>query len=188
MAGVDFLLCTVLDSDHQIVSIHAGELDAAFDEACAVVDQIYRVKVDRAADLVIASAGGHPRDASVYQAQKAISSAARIVRPGGDIVLVAACEEGSGSRLFEEWMERAYRPDDITTMLEKKFVMGGHKAYQIVRDLGRARVYLLSTIAPGRVRGWFLNPLRDAGEIGEMISRSQAVSVLPQATVTLAEP
>ena len=72
MAGVDFLLTVVLDPEHRIVSVHAGNVERAFREACAEADKMYRVAVPEHADLVIASAGGHPKDGTLYQAQKAL--------------------------------------------------------------------------------------------------------------------
>ncbi|MHC4134754.1 MAG: lactate racemase domain-containing protein [Planctomycetota bacterium] len=53
------------------------------------------------ADVVVADAGGHPTDATLLQAHKAYEAAAGLARPGGTIVLVAACAEGFGHPEFE---------------------------------------------------------------------------------------
>ncbi|MHC4817123.1 MAG: lactate racemase domain-containing protein [Planctomycetota bacterium] len=52
------------------------------------------------ADVVVADAGGHPTDATLLQAHKAYEAAAGLTRPGGAIVLVAACDEGFGHPEF----------------------------------------------------------------------------------------
>ncbi len=187
MAGVDFLLSVVLNSDHHVVSVHAGNWLQAFRNACPAVDRIYRVSVPGLADLVVASPGGLPKDANLYQAQKALRVASRVVRPGGSIVLAAACPEGSGSDLFEQWMEEAFTPEEIVVRIRQSFVMGGHKAYQIVRELSRAHVYLYSAIPPGKVRSWFMRPLRDWTDIERLVDQAGVVTVLPQASSTLAE-
>ena len=187
MAGIDFLLAVVLNSEHQIVSIHAGHWLRAFKKACPQVDRIYRASLPALADLVIASPGGHPKDGSLYQAQKALRVAAGAVRPGGAIVLAAACPEGSGSELFEKWMEEAFEPEEIVDRIGKSFVMGGHKAYQIARELSRAKVYLYSMIPPGKVRSWFMRPLCNWDDVERLISGARTISVLPQASSILAE-
>ena len=187
MAGVDFLLAVVLNRDRRIVSVHAGDFVKAFRAARPEVDRIYRISLPAAADLVIASAGGHPQDGTLYQAQKALRAAAGAVRPGGVIVLAAECREGSGSELFEKWMEEAYSPEEILARIRESFVMGGHKAYQIARELSRATVWLHSMIAPGKVRSWFMRPLRDWDGIASLIAEAGTVTVLPQAASILAE-
>jgi len=187
MAGADFLLTLVLDPEHRVVSVHAGGVELAFREACAEVDRMYRVAVPELADLVVASAGGYPKDGTLYQAQKALTAAARLVRPGGEILLAAACREGSGSVLFEEWMEAASTPDEVIERIRRSFVMGGHKAYQVAREVKRARVHLYSTLPEEKVRSWFMHPVADWTGAAALAAEARTVSVLPQATLTLAE-
>ncbi len=187
MAGIDFLLSVVLNARHEVVSVHAGHWFQAFREACPVVDRIYRVSLPEPADLVIASPGGHPKDGTLYQAQKALRVAASAARTGGQVVLAAACPEGSGSQLFEHWMEEAFEPHEVVTRIKQAFVMGGHKAYQIARELSRVTVYLYSAIPPEKVRSWFMQPLEDWANVERLISDAGTVCVLPQASSTLAE-
>lgn len=185
MARVDFNLSVALDTQHRIVAACAGNVEASFRQACTWVDRMVRVDVPRRADLVIASAGGHPKDIDLYQSQKAIEEATRVVAPGGDVLVFARCDEGSGSALFEQWMEAAHDPDDIITRIREQFVMGGHKAYQIARELQRARVHLYSTLPPGRVRAWMMHPVASIAQMESLITAANSIAVLPQATLTL---
>ena len=50
--------------------------------------------VDVPFDLVVSTNGGVPPDRNLYQAVKGMAAAERIVRPGGIIVMAAACEDG----------------------------------------------------------------------------------------------
>lgn len=183
-ARIDFLLSVVLNPRHEIVSVQAGNWMEAFRLACPIVDRIYTAHVSAEADLVIASAGGHPKDGTLYQAQKALRNAVSAVRPGGTVILAAACPEGSGSELFESWMEEAYDPQDVIDRIRGHFVMGGHKAYQVAREVESAKVYLYSKLPPGRVRSWFINPIRDWSDVTAMAADSKSVTVLPQASLT----
>ena len=187
MAGLDYNLSVAMDADHRIVAARAGDPDRSFREACRFVDEMYEVAVPRRADLVIASPGGHPKDLDLYQTQKAIEEATRVVKPGGDVVIFARCEEGSASPLFEEWMDAAHTPEDIIARIRDNFVMGGHKAYQIARELQRANIHLYSQLPPGRVRSWMMHPLASLEAVNPLITTAESITILPQATLTLTQ-
>lgn len=185
MAGVDYNLSVALDAQHRVVAARAGDPERSFREVAAVIDDMYLVDLPRRADLVIASPGGYPKDLDLYQSQKAIEEATRAVTPGGDVLVFAQCSEGSGSPLFEEWMEAAVTPDDIIARIRKNFVMGGHKAYQIAREVKRARIHLHTQLPPGRVRAWMMEPVGSLSQIEQLIASADSITILPQATLTL---
>jgi nickel-dependent lactate racemase len=56
--------------------------------------------LDEPVDAVITTSGGYPLDLTFYQAIKGITAAAHIVKPGGKILLLAACQEGAGAAEF----------------------------------------------------------------------------------------
>jgi len=126
--GVDFNINVVTDENHQIVEIVAGELLTSWQQGVEICKKIYLCPIEKKADVVIASAGGYPKDINVYQAQKALNNAYQTIKPGGTIILLAECLEGYGEATFEKWIEEANSPDDITERLKKKFVLGGHTA------------------------------------------------------------
>jgi len=82
------------------VKAFAGDLEAAFLEAAKLVDEMFRVTVDRRADIIVVSAGGHPADIDLYQAYKGLDNALDAVKRGGVIILVAECPEGHGNQVF----------------------------------------------------------------------------------------
>jgi lactate racemase len=186
MSGVDFNLSIAMDAEHRIVGVNAGAPDLSFRQSCRLVDEMYLVDVPCRADLVIASPGGYPKDIDLYQSQKAIEEATQVVKPGGNVVVTARCNEGSGSELFETWMQEAYSAHDIIRRIQEEFVMGGHKAYQIAREVQRANVHLFSEILPGRVRSWLMTPIGSISDIDRLIAQSETVMVLPQATLVRA--
>jgi nickel-dependent lactate racemase len=157
LVGLDFILNVILDSDHQVVLAAAGHPVEAHRWACRAVDYLSKVEVDEPADVVLTSAGGFPKDINMYQAQKALESAAGVVRPGGVIVWVAECAEGLGNETFEEWLVGA-NPDDVLARIQRQFVIGGHKAAAIVRVLKRASIYLVSALPPDLVSACGMTP------------------------------
>ena len=187
MAGVDFIVNVVLSPAKEVVKVFSGNVISAFLAATKICDEIYYVDVPARADVVIASAGGFPRDIELYQAQKAVASAMRIVKKAGKIILLAECREGHGSDLAYSWARQAKNADDIIQRLKTKFVMGGHKAYQLARAIKWADVYLLSSLKPEMVRQFFMYPLSCVDQIYDLLPENDSIAVLPEATLTLAK-
>lgn len=185
MLGVDFILNVVLNSRHEIVQAFAGDVHQAFLAGTKRVDQIYKVPVPQRYDVVLASPGGYPKDIELYQSQKAVTSARRIVKQGGKIIVFAECREGHGSELAYEWACEAGSPEAVVERFEKKFVMGGHKAYQLAREVLWADVYLYSSLSEQTVEAFFMQPLAAPEDVAGLIGPGDTVAVLPQATLTL---
>jgi len=162
--GVDFNINVVTDENHQIVEIVAGELLTSWQQGVEVCKQIYICPIKKKAEVVIASAGGYPKDINVYQAQKALNNASQAIKPGGTIILLAECSEGYGEPTFEKWIEEASSPDDIIGRLNKKFILGGHKAYSIAKLTKKAEVILISSLPQDKVRKLFFIPMKNISQ------------------------
>jgi nickel-dependent lactate racemase len=162
LVGVDFLVDVVLNSKGEVAKLVVGEPEAAHAEARRFWDAHAIVPVREKADLVIASAGGHPKDIDLYQAYKAQYTAARAVRDGGMIYLLAACPDGIGHRVFQDWIERSSKPADVLCLLEKEgFKLGGHKAVYHAQDLARVDVFLQSDLPADTVCRFFYRAVAD---------------------------
>lgn len=98
ICGVDFIVNVVLDEHKQIVYAVAGDVTLAHRAGCAYLDRMYRCPIPEKADIVLVSQGGAPKDANLYQTQKALDNAKHAVKDGGTIILIAACPEGLGSK------------------------------------------------------------------------------------------
>jgi nickel-dependent lactate racemase len=146
LAGVDFILNVVMNSKGKIVRAFAGDLEEAFNEAVKLVNDLYRVVVDRRADIVVASAGGHPGDIDLYQAYKGLDNALEAVKRNGVIVLVAECPEGHGHQVFYEWMKRYGDLKKVEREVKRHFIMGGHKAYYLLKALKNHTIILVSSL------------------------------------------
>jgi nickel-dependent lactate racemase len=90
----DFLLNVSLNQQKEITGIFAGELLPAHAAGCDFVQKAAMVPVKTLYDFVITTNSGYPLDQNLYQSVKGMSAAARITRPGGAIILAAACEDG----------------------------------------------------------------------------------------------
>jgi nickel-dependent lactate racemase len=146
LAKVDFILNIVTNSKRELVQAFAGDLEKAFYEGVRLVDEMYKVPIERRADIVIVSSGGHPHDIDLFQAYKGIDNALDAVKRGGVILLVAECPEGHGNDVFYEWMTKFNDLKQMENEIKKRFVLGGHKAYYLTRALQKVKIILVSVM------------------------------------------
>jgi nickel-dependent lactate racemase len=146
LANVDFIVNVVENKKGEIVKAFAGDLEQAFLEAVKLVDEMCRVPLDRRAEIMVVSAGGHPADMNLYQAYKALDNALDAVKRGGVIILVAECPEGHGNQVFYDWMTRLGDLKNVEREIKRNFVMGGHKAYYLLKALQNHQIILVSSL------------------------------------------
>ena len=158
MVGVDFILNVVLSEHKEILRAVAGDVTKAHRAGCAFLDTLYRKELTEAADIVLVSQGGAPKDLNLYQTQKALDNAKHAVKDGGVIILIGSCREGLGEKTFEEWMTSAPTAHSLIERIQREFKLGGHKAAAIAMVLERAEVDLVSELDDEFVRSLFLVP------------------------------
>jgi len=150
MAGVDLIVDVVL-SPKGVLKVLIGDVVEAHRPGTAFWDEHFHVPIPEPADLVIVSPGGHPRDINLYQAHKAIFNAARAVKDRGMILLLAACPDGSGHPVFDDWARRSEGLDDVLRIMrEEGFKIGGHKVYFLGKDRQRGIEHFLISEMPAK--------------------------------------
>jgi len=161
LAKVDFILNVVQNKKGEIVKAFAGDLEQAFYEGVKLVEEMYKIPIRQKADIVIVSPGGAPADITLFQAYKAVDNALEAVKRGGVIVLAAECPEGHGNQVFYEWMVKFKRLKDVERQIKRNFVLGGHKAYYLLKALQKVRIILVSCMPNYYVQNVFrLEPAR----------------------------
>lgn len=146
LAKVDFILNIVTNSKNELVRAFAGDLEQAFYEGVKLVDEMYKVPIERRADIVLVSSGGHPLDLNLYQAYKGVDNALDAVKRGGVMVLIAECSEGHGHDVFYEWMTKFKDMKKMEKEIKRRFRLGGHKAYYMLKAVQKAEIILVSAM------------------------------------------
>ena len=162
MAKPTFLLNVVVDDSQQIVSAFAGNWITAHQAACELVNRMYGVNAREKTPMVIASAGGYPKDLNFYQTIKTLCNALEVVEDGGTIVLVTKSDEGFGSedtrRQIADYpdmveREKALREDfSIGAFVGYLFAESAEKYHLIaVTDMsqeqfGSAKIHVVKTL------------------------------------------
>jgi lactate racemase len=190
MMDVHFALNTIQNDDLEIIHALAGQPKQVMQAAVPLSRQACQVPVAGLYDLVVASAGGYPKDINLYQAQKALTHAALITKSGGYVILVAECREGSGSRACEVFLSDIENIQDVFSKFHSQgFQVGPHKAFQIAREAARINLCLVSNLPDELVKQFFFRPaksLQQALIIALSALPSDArVAILPSATHTI---
>ncbi|MEM3577990.1 MAG: nickel-dependent lactate racemase [Candidatus Bathyarchaeia archaeon] len=192
LAKVDFILNVVCNSKGDVVRAFAGDLEQAFLEGVKLVDEMYRVPVNRKADIVVVSPGGHPADVNLFQAYKGVDAALEVVKRGGIIVLVAECPEGHGNQVFYDCMVKFGDLKAIEREIKRNFILGGHKAYYLLKALQKVQIILVSTMPDYYATNIFklktARGVNDAlDEAFRIAGKNAKVWVMPHGNFTLPE-
>ncbi len=105
MARHDFIVDVALARDRRIAGVFAGHPVGAHRQGVEFVSKVMLEKLPKSVDAVITTAAGYPLDLTFYQSVKGITAASHIVKTGGKILLMAACEEGPGAPEFRQMLK-----------------------------------------------------------------------------------
>lgn len=188
--GIQFACNAILNQSKQIVHVLSGNPRAVMQAGIPLSRQVCQVKVPSKYDLMISSPGGHPKDINLYQAQKGLAHAALVTKPGGTIILVAACPEGTGSSHYDEWMPGKTSYADVFQHFSAEgFRIGPHKAYQIARDASKVNFMFYSEMDINVSKALLLNPVTDLQSALDAalanFQRGEHVGFLPHASSTI---
>jgi nickel-dependent lactate racemase len=139
----DFLLNTVLTADKRIAKVFCGDLEKAHLAGCELAQRLYTAPLQKAADLAIVSCGGAPKDINFIQAHKALDYGVHAVRPGGTVILLAACQDGFGNATFFDWFNYE-ELDTFEKALRNRYEINGQTAWSTLSKARAWRVILIS--------------------------------------------
>ncbi|MBI5523840.1 MAG: nickel-dependent lactate racemase [Desulfarculus sp.] len=108
--GVDFMVNAVIGQDRRPTGVFAGHWLMAHRAGCQACRGQAMVSLERPADLVITSGGGHPLDHTFFQANKGLLTARGLARPGATVLMVAGCQGGLGEAEFRRILEENPTP------------------------------------------------------------------------------
>ncbi len=188
----DFLINVTLNSERKITGFYCGDYRKAHLRGCAEVLKQSTVTVNDRFPLVITSNGGYPLDQNLYQTVKGISAAARIVEPGGTILVASECRDGIPSNgQFANLMSQGSTPVDILRNVNslKEPSIDQWQVQILTTILQQAEVRLFSSLEPDDVRSCHLQPISNLqAEIDRLIRshrRMMKVVVLPDGPYTI---
>ncbi len=188
-----FLLNVTLNRDGKITGVFAGDLEAAHAAGCDFCRQSAMVAVPHLFDIVITTNSGYPLDLNLYQAVKGMSAAARVVRPGGSIILAAECWDGIPEHgEYASLLRSASNPQQLLDQIAVPgfFCMDQWEAQVQALIQLRADVYVYSDgLSDEQIREGLLTPCRRIEETLETLlkryGRDATICVLPEGPQTI---
>jgi nickel-dependent lactate racemase len=190
--GPSFLLNVALNEERQITGVFAGDLLAAHLAGCAFVKRSAMQSVQAPLDLVITTNSGYPLDMNLYQGVKGISAGARVLKPGGTLILACECSDGLPEGCsFDQLLRSASSPEEILLSLGKASVTRPDQWQAQIQALiqRKAKVLLYSSLSDEQVRAAHLTPCHDIGlavqDYLSAHSNTARIGVLPQGPLTI---
>lgn len=190
MAQPAFLLNTLLTPGKTLFDAVAGHWQKAHEEGCARYAKVFRVRIPRRYPLVIASAGGHPKDINFIQSHKALDHAFHAVEEGGALILLAECPDRFGSPTFFPWF-RIEDPDAMEADLRANYQIYGQTAHATFVKAKARTLFLVSSLRPEEVERMGMTPAASLDEAVRMakqvLGELPATLVIPDAGYLLPE-
>src|SRR4051812_32365613 len=190
--GPSFLLNVTLNDERQITGVFAGDILRAHKAGTEFVRHSAMQPVEAPFDVVVTTNSGYPLDLNLYQGVKGMSAGARIIKPGGTLILACECSEGVPAQSpLDKLLRSAGSPEEILTMLATPgFVRPEQWQAQIQALVQRkAKVLVYSSLADETIRAAHLEPCHDiTAAVAEALQKAgpdATLAVLPQGPLTI---
>lgn len=118
MAALAYIVNVVINSSHRVIGAFAGDMEDAHLAGVRFLDGLCR-EDGIPADIVVVSNNGYPLDQNIYQTVKGMAAALPCVKPGGVIIVAAACEDGCGGEAFREIFRRSASPGEVLERIRR---------------------------------------------------------------------
>lgn len=191
MLGKCFVINIVVDDNYKLLEAFAGDMVKAHAEACRLVDEMNSITIDRLFPVVIASAGGYPKDINVYQPLKTLCHMLECAEPGGLMIMLSESREGFGSSDTEKQITGYDNMLDRERALRADYSIGAHTGY-LFADTAEKFTFLYVT---GMDAGYFsktrmriVHTLDDALDLAAKLRPgifNEDVCLIPNGSVTL---
>jgi nickel-dependent lactate racemase len=190
--GPSFVLNVTLNEEREITNVFAGDIIEAHRVGTEFVRRSAMQKVEAPFDVVVTTNSGYPLDQNLYQGVKGMSAGARIIKPGGTLILAAECREGvPANSPLDKLLRSASGPEEILALLATPDFVRPEQWQAQIQALvqQKARVLIYSSLPNEVVRACHLTPCHDISaavkESLEALGPKARVAVLPQGPLTI---
>ncbi|MEE4116831.1 MAG: nickel-dependent lactate racemase [Marinilabiliaceae bacterium] len=175
------IISGILNTAGKVALIRFDDTYSEFTDSCKVYDESYRYRGDEKFKMVVASAGGYPKDINFIQTHKSLHNAASFVEDGGTLILLAECRDGSGNDAFTKIFGRPVK--EIIKELKTSYSGNGGTALATLKKTGRIRVYMHTSLEKSICHSMGISPLTP-DEMQEMINKSNTrIAIIENASM-----
>lgn len=173
MVRPTFLFNVVVDSDFNLLQCFAGDYVEAHRAACDLVDAKDGVIIPELAEVVIATAGGFPKDINFYQTSKTFFNAFAAAKNGGTIIVVSACNEGLGSPELEHILCDFDNMKDREVAVRADFSIGAFVGFQAAEVAEHYRFILVTEMEAAPFKNSKIEVARTIDDALEMVYQKE---------------
>ncbi len=146
-AGLRFIVNAVMDAQHRVIHVVAGDVVAAHRKGAELSRAIHGISQPALADIVFTES--YPADYDLWQAAKGIYAAELAVREGGVVIIVTPCSHGVSTEHPEVERLGYHGFDEVKAMVEKK---------EITDLVAAAHLVHVGRVVCDRARGIMVSP------------------------------
>jgi len=182
-----FSIATVLTPDRQFGFFKAGDLNQTHRMACDFANRVYVINVESKADVIIASAGGYPKDTNVIQSHKGMDNVIHVLKPGGTLVYLMSCSDGYGHAAITDFAPLELKA--VRTRLAENYIVYGQTVYALKEKARDYKITLVTGLPSDFADSLGMrhsDGLEEAlASISPEIETAQLVYHVPRADITL---
>ena len=150
-----------------------------------MVEQLDGVPIPHRTPLVIASAGGYPKDINLYQSSKTLTNAMSATAPGGTIILLSQCREGFGDADCEAQICEYDTMDEREKALRADFSIGGFIGFLFAEMAKNYNLILVTELDVQRFGRTKIQVARTLDEALELAARCNGGSLAGVETILM---
>lgn len=190
IAKLDFIVNVLLNEKKEITHIFSGDPFLAHERGCEMEKDIAAVKVAHQFDIVLTTNSGSPLDLDFYQTCKGIDNASRIIRPGGIIIIAAACDTGLGPAEFESFHAAGSTPQGVLQKIKDESPKGVPWQNQVLARVQTINdIYLISELDAIQAKRMMVIPFPTIdlalSRALEVLGRKSEIAVMPEGPMVL---
>lgn len=190
MVNPTFMFNDIMGSSGDICAAVAGDFVKAHEKGCSIVDEKDGVYIEKKADVVIASAGGFPKDINFYQTIKTVTNSVEALKDRGFLIVLSECSEGLGGDQDVQDMILNYDNQlDREKSLRERYSISKYVGYYMCEMSERFNFILVSSVIDkslfDKTKIKVVNTLEDALKIAYKDNNSFKTTVMPYAANTL---
>jgi nickel-dependent lactate racemase len=183
LLGAPFFVQIIEGSADGVAAVIAGSTDASA-EAQRRLEGRWLSQVNAAAEIVVAGLSGDPARQTFADLAAAAACAARVVRPGGRIVLLSDVATPPGPEF--DVLRGADDPEEVASRLGSHPAVAEIPVARWAEVAGQARLTLLSALDPELVEELSATPLENAGQTQRLLDAAESCLFLDDAHKAMA--
>lgn len=189
MVKPSFMFNVIMGPDGNIANAVAGNYITAHAAGRKLVDNIDGVNIKKKADIVIATAGGYPKDINLYQSIKTLMNAKEAMVDGGTMIILTQCSEGIGEiKDIKDMILNYDNMLDREKELRERYTISKYVGYFFCDIAEKCKLILVSEINPDLLKKTKIilsKTLEEALEIAYDGDKNRTISLMYNGANTL---